>query len=187
MERPSFVPTFAAAPLELGQRAPDFRDLIDVEGRRLSLSSFDDAPLLVIIFSCNGCPTVKATEERMIALRAAYGPKGVRIVAVNSNNSYLSPADTYPEMVKRAREKGFNFPYLKDDDGSVGRAYGAISTPHAFLFDADRRLRYRGRIDDSRDPARVTVQDLQNAIDDLLGGRPVRVPETKPFGCAIVR
>jgi len=187
LERPSFVPTLTAAPLELGRRAPDFRDLIDVEGRRVSLSSFDDAPLLVIIFSCNGCPTVKATEERMIALQAAYGPKGVRIVAVNSNNSYLSPADTYPEMVKRAREKGFNFPYLKDDDGSVGQAYGAISTPHAFLFDADRRLRYRGRIDDSRDPARVTVRDLQNAIDDFLADRSVRVAETSPFGCAIVR
>lgn len=187
MEVPTGVRTPAVGPLELGQRAPEFRDLLGVDGRRFALSSFDEAPLLVVVFSCNGCPTVKASEDRMIALQEAYAPLGVQIVAINSNNSYLSPADTYPEMVKRAQEKGFNFPYLKDDDGSVGRIYGAISTPHAFLFDRNRRLRYDGRIDDSRDPARVTVRDLQNAIDDLLAGRPPRVSETKPFGCAIVR
>ncbi len=187
MELPTTMVNSAIASLALGARAPDFSDLLGADGRSWSLSSFDDRPLLVIIFSCNGCPTVKASEERWIALQAAYGPKGVRVVAVNSNNSYLSPADSYAEMVTRARERGFNFPYLKDDDGGVGRAYGAISTPHAFLFDAARRLRYRGRIDDSRDPARVVVRDLRNAIDDLLEGRAVQVPETKPFGCAIVR
>ncbi len=187
MALPTAVRTPTVAPLEVGQRAPDFRDLLGIDGRRLALSSFDDAPLLVVIFSCNGCPTVKASEDRIIALQEAYGPLGVQIVAINSNNSYLSPADTYPEMVKRAREKAFNFPYLKDDDGGVGRVYGAISTPHAFLFDRERCLRYNGRIDDSRDPARVTVHDLRNAIDDLLAGRPPRVAKTKPFGCAIVR
>ena len=187
MELPTATQEPGVVPLGLGQPAPEFRDLLGVDGRHLALSSFDDTPLLAIIFSCNGCPTVKATEDRMIALQAIFSPKGLQVVAINSNNSYLSPADTYPEMVKRAQEKGFNFPYLKDDDGSVGRAYGAISTPHAFLFDHARRLQYRGRIDDSRDPARVTVRDLQNAIDDLLAPRPVRVAETKPFGCAVVR
>lgn len=187
MEVPTATQASGVVPFGLGQRAPDFRDLLGVDGRRLGLSSFDDAPLLVIIFSCNGCPTVKASEERMIALQAAYSHNGLQLVAINSNNSYLSPADTYPEMVKRAREKGFNFPYIKDDDGSVSRAYGAISTPHAFLFDHARCLQYRGRIDDSRDPAHVTVRDLQNAIDDLLAHTPVRVAETKPFGCAVVR
>ncbi len=187
MELPIAAPTPRVVPLELGQQAPDFRDLLGVDGARLALSSFDDAPLLAIIFSCNGCPTVKATEERMIALQEAYSPRGLQLVAINSNNSYLSPADTYADMVKRAREKRFNFPYLKDDEGSVGRAYGAICTPHAFLFDQARGLRYRGRIDDSRDPARVTVRDLQNAIDDLLAHRDVRVAETNPFGCAVVR
>jgi peroxiredoxin len=187
MELPTATQAPSVVPLELGRPAPEFRDLLGVDGTRLSLASFSDTPLLAIIFSCNGCPTVKAAEERMIALQAAYSPRGLQLVAINSNNSYLSPADTYPEMVTRARDRRFNFPYLKDDDGSVGRAYGAISTPHAFLFDHSRRLQYRGRIDDSRDPARVTVRDLQNAIDDLLAHRPVRVAETKPFGCAIVR
>lgn len=187
MDLPIVAQRPPATPPKPGQRAPDFRDLLDVEGRRLGLTSFSDALLLVIVFSCNGCPTVKASEDRIIALQAANGPRGVQLVAINSNNSYLSPADTYAEMVRRAREKGFNFPYLKDDDGGTARAYGAISTPHAFLFDRERLLRYKGRIDDSRDPARVTVRDLQNAIDDVLADRPVRIAETKPFGCAIVR
>ena len=187
MELPTTVQGPAVGTLELGQRAPDFTDLLGVDGRRLSLSSFDHKPFLVLIFSCNGCPTVKASEDRMIAIQAAYGARGVQLLAINSNNSYLSPADTYPEMVKRAAEKGFNFPYVKDDDGTVGRQFGAISTPHVFVLDPERRVRYKGRIDDSRDPSQVTVRDLNNALDDLLAGRPVRVPETRPFGCAVVR
>jgi peroxiredoxin len=176
-----------APPLAIGETAPDFSELMDVSGRRYSLSSFGGQPWLVAIFSCNGCPTVKANEERLVALQAAYAAKGVQLVAINSNNSYLSPADTFPEMVRRAADRHFNFPYLKDDDGSVARRFGAISTPHLFLFDRERRLRYRGRIDDSRDPAKATRSDLENALNDLLAGQPVRVPETTPFGCAIVR
>ena len=108
------------------------------------------------------------------------------MLALNSNNSYLSPADTYAEMVLRVQEKSFNFPYVKDEDRTVAKAYGAICTPHAFLLDEERRLRYKGRIDDSRNPERVTVSDVRNAIDDLLAKRPVRVSETTPFGCSIV-
>ena len=122
-----------------------------------------------------------------MSLQRAYGPQGVQFFGINSNNPYLSPPDTYAEMVGRASSKGFNFPYAKDEDGRVARAFGAASTPHVFVLDRARRLQYQGRIDDSRDPARVTVRDLQNALDDLLAGRPVRVPETTPFGCAIVR
>lgn len=107
-------------------------------------------------------------------------------MAVNSNNSYLSPADTYSEMVLKVKEKGFNFPYVKDEGGTVAKAYRAICTPHAFVLDEDRRLRYRGRIDDSRNPDRVTISDLRNAIEDLLANTQVRVSETAPFGCSIV-
>jgi len=89
-------------------------------------------------------------------------------------------------MVLRVRDKGFNFPYIKDDDRTVARSYGAVCTPHVFLLDEERRLRYKGRIDDSRNPERVTVSDLRNAIDDLLANRPVRVSETTAFGCSIV-
>ena len=174
------------APLAIGDKAPDFDDLLAADGRRYSLSSFDGEQVLVIVFSCNGCPTVKAAEDRLIAIHEAYLPRGVQLIAINSNNSYLSPADTYPEMVKRATEKGFRFPYLKDEDRGVARSYGAACTPHAFVFDHERKLRYRGRIDDSRDPAKVTIRDLQKGLDDILAMRAVEVPETDPFGCAIV-
>ena len=173
--------------LEIGQKASDFQDLLGVDGRRYSLSSFDDKPLLVLVFSCNGCPTVKANEDRMIAIQKAYEPRGVQLVAINSNNAFLSPSDTFSEMVKRAQEKRFNFPYLKDEEGSVARNYGAITTPHVFVLDRERRLRYKGRIDETRDPARATYSDLENALGELLANRPIRVPETKPFGCVIVR
>lgn len=173
--------------LAIGQRAPDFGNLSGVDGGRYSLSSFTDKPVLVLIFTCNGCPTVKAEEERMIAIQEAYAHQGVQLVAINSNNAYLSPADTFPEMVQRAQEKRFNFPYLKDEDGSVADAFGAISTPHIFVLDSGRMLRYKGRIDDSRDPAKATSSDLEHALEGVLAHRTVRVPETKPFGCAIVR
>ncbi len=123
----------------------------------------------------------------MSALQEAYATQGVQLIAINSNNAYLSPADTFPEMVQRAQEKRFNFPYLKDEDGSVADAFGAISTPHILVLDSGRMLRYKGRIDDSRDPSRATYSDLEYALEDVLAQRQVRVPETKPFGCAIVR
>jgi len=173
--------------LAIRQRALDFRNLSGVDGERYSLSSFADKPVLVLMFSCNGCPTVKAEEERMIAIQEEYTHQGVQLVAINSNNTYLSPADTFPEMVQRAQEKRFNFPYLKDEDGSVADAFGAISTPHIFVLDGGRILRYKGRIDDSRDPSKATYSDLEHALEDILAQRTVRVSETKPFGCAIVR
>lgn len=173
--------------LAVGQSAPDFRKLPGVDGRHYSLSSFADKPVLVLIFSCNGCPTVKAEEERMIEIQETYAPDGVQLVAINSNNAYLSPADTFAEMVRRAQEKRFNFPYLKDEDGSVAETFGAISTPHVFVVDSKRILRYKGRIDDARDPANATFSDLEHALEDVLAHRTVRVTETRPFGCAIVR
>jgi hypothetical protein len=122
----------------------------------------------------------------MIKIQKDYGAKSVQLLALNSNNAYLSPADAYAEMVMRVQEKGFNFPYVKDEGGTVARSYGAQCTPHVFLTDEERRLRYRGRIDDSRNPDRVTISDLRNAIEDLLANRSVGVPETTPFGCSIV-
>jgi peroxiredoxin len=172
--------------LGIGARAPSFEDLLGVDGHRYSLSSFDAKPFLVVIFSCNGCPTVKANESRMVEIQNKYASQGLQIVAINSNNAYLSPADTYEEMEKRAQERQFNFPYLKDHDGSVARNYGAISTPHVFVLDGERRLRYSGRIDETRDPANASYSDLENALGDLFANRTVKVPETQPFGCAIV-
>ncbi len=170
----------------IGGGAPDFGNLLGVDGERYSLSSFQDKRLLVPLFISNGCPTVKACQDRMIKIQKDYAGRGVQLLALNSNNPYLSPADTYAEMVLRVEEKSFNFPYVKDEDRTVARAYEALCTPHVFLLDEERRLRYNGRMDDSRNPERVTVSDLRNAIDDLLANRPVRVSETTPFGCSIV-
>ena len=174
-------------PISLGGQAPPFTGLMGVDGRSYALHSFDDKAVLVLVFVGNGCPTVRLYEERLAQLRDRHGDAGVQIVLVNSNNPHLSPSDTYERMVERAESSALPFPYVKDPDGSLARACGAISTPHAFVFDAERRLRYRGRIDDSRTGRRVTSHDLDHAITDLLAGRSVREPETAPFGCAIVR
>ena len=173
-----------ASTLELGAPAPDF-DLPGVDGKRYSLAAFEGKPALVVVFSCNHCPYVKAYEDRMVSIQGDYADKGVQFVAINSNDDKAYPEDGFPEMVERAREKSFNFPYLRDESQKVVEAYGGVCTPHVFAFDGTRVLRYRGRIDDSRDPSKVTTHDLRNALDDLLQGKEVRVPDTRPFGCSI--
>lgn len=173
--------------LALGSTEANFHELPAVDGKNYSLASFAGHRLLVVAFICTGCPTVKANEDRLVALQEKYRWAGVQVIAINANNPYLSPPDTFAEMTRRAHDKGFNFPYLKDEDGAVADLFGAISTPHIFLLDPSRRLVYKGRIDDTRDPARATYSDLENALRDVFAGTPVRVPETIPFGCAIVR
>lgn len=173
--------------LALGSTVANFHELPAVDGKNYSLASFAGHRLLVVAFICTGCPTVKANEDRLVALQEKYRWAGVQVIAINANNPYLSPPDTFAEMTRRAHDKGFNFPYLKDEDGAVADLFGAISTPHIFLLDPSRRLVYKGRIDDTRDPARATYSDLENALRDVFAGTPVRVPETIPFGCAIVR
>jgi peroxiredoxin len=172
-------------PAELMTKAPGFTGLKGVDGKEYSLSSFADRKLLVLIFMANRCPTARVYTDRMNAIQSDYGGRGVQLVAVNSDSQYLFSTETYPEMVKISQERGFTFPYLKDLDQDMARTYGALVTLHAFVLDQDRLFRYRGRIDDSRDPDLVTVNDLRNALDDLLEGRPVSVPETRPFACAI--
>jgi hypothetical protein len=175
-----------APEVALGPDAPELSCVPGVDGRRYSLLSFGDAALLVLVFLGTGCPTAKACEEELFDLQAAYGPRGVQVVAVNPNSPYLSPPDTLAGMARRAAERGYPFPYLKDEAGVLARACGATRTPEAFVFDRGRAMRYRGRIVDARDPARVRRRDLREALDDLLAGRPVRVPETEAFGCSIV-
>jgi thiol-disulfide isomerase/thioredoxin len=171
--------------LALKETAPNFEDLPGTDGKKYSLASFSDKPVLVVIFSCNNCPYVQAYEDRLISIQRDYAGKGVQLVAINSNDEGAYPEDSYPEMVKRAKEKGFNFAYLRDKDQSVVDSYGGICTPHVFAFDDKRVLRYRGRIDDSKDPSQVKSPDLRNALDDITNGRDVRTPDTKPFGCSI--
>ena len=176
----------SATPIALGDVAPPFAGLIGTDGVAYSTDSFEDASVLVLVFVGNGCPTVRLYEERLATIDVRYRERGARIVLVNSNNPYLSPPDTRQRTVERAARSALSFVYLQDPDGSLARACGAICTPHAFVFEADRRLRYRGRIDDSRTGQSVTTSDLSDAIADVLDRRSVRVAETAPFGCAIV-
>jgi len=176
----------AQAELGLGDYVPDFRDLPGTDGRRYSSTSFRDSRQLVLIFVGNACPSVKAYGSELRRIHELYGPAGAQLVTVNSNKDYLSPSDTYAEMVEVAEARGWGFPYLKDEDGALAKGCGALTTPHAFVFDGDRKLRYRGRITDSRDPSKATSTDLTNAIEDLQAGRRVKEPETQPIGCSIV-
>ena len=170
--------------LPLGSFAVDFQ-LKGVDGKTHSLNSFSDKKSLVVVFSCNHCPYVVAYEGRMVQVQKDYSPKGVTLVAINSNDDSGYPEDSYPNMIKRAREQGFNFPYLRDETQEIAKKYGAICTPHVFAFDQQRRLQYKGRIDDNRNPESVKTKDLRNALDAILAGHKPSVQETRPFGCSV--
>jgi peroxiredoxin len=171
--------------LPIGAAAPPFEDLLGTDGGRYGLSRLADREVLVLIFSSNRCPTAHAYADRMNALQAEYGPRGVQLVAINSNDPHLYPDESFTRMVERAAEDGYTFPYLVDAGQHVARAFGATCTFHAFVLDRDRRLRYQGRFDSSRIAANVTDHDLRNALDDVLDGREVRVPTTRAFGCSL--
>lgn len=173
-----------AAGLQIGDPAPDF-SLPGIDGENHSLDDYKDSPVLVVIFTCNTCPVVHAYEERMIAIQKDYADKGVQFVGINPNSLDVMPGDSLEKMKERAAEKGYNFPYLRDDSQEVARTYGARVTPHVFLFDKDRKLVYKGRIDDNRNPVAVTTNDLRNALDAVLEGRPVEPAVTTEFGCTV--
>jgi len=175
----------AAPTLAIGAAAPGFEGLLGVDGRRYGSSTWADAEAVVLAFTSNRCPTVKAYAGRLEALRRDLEPRGVRLAAINSNDPRLYPDEAYERMVERAREDGYRFPYLADPDQSVARAYGARCTFHLFLLDRARRLRYQGRFDDARLEERVTRHDLRDALEDVLAGRAVRTPVTRPFGCSL--
>jgi peroxiredoxin len=178
--------TMSPAQLALGDVVSEFHGLRGVDGNAYSLSSFDGHPIVVLVFVGNGCPSVRAYGEELKRIHQIYRVRGVQVVAVNANSSHLSPPDTFIRMVEAAEEWGWPFPYLKDEAGRLARALGAVTTPHAFVFDSHRRLSYRGRVADSRDPLRASTHDLTNALDDLIAGRSVAVADTKPLGCSIV-
>jgi peroxiredoxin len=164
--------------------APSF-DLPGVDGRNHSLDDYADAAILVLIQSCNHCPWVQAWEGRMNAIARDYVDRGVRVVAISSNDPVAYPEDDFPAMVERAREQGFVFDYLFDEDQSVARALGSERTPEVFAFDGDRRLAYHGVIDDDREGDNVTQHYLRDALEALLAGERPAVPETRPLGCTV--
>jgi peroxiredoxin len=141
---------------------------------------------LVVVFTCNHCPFAKSYQERIIALQRDYKDKGVQLVAINPNNEQAYPSDSFEKMKKRAKAKGYNFPYLRDRTQAAALAYGASVTPDVFVFDQERKLRYRGRIDDAPwKPKNVKHRDVRNAILRLLEGKTVEKAVTTPLGCSI--
>ena len=188
-------PDFDHQTLEIGAAAPDFK-LVGVDDRTYSLASFKDARILVVIFTCNHCPTAQCYEDRIIQMTKDYADKKVAVVAIMPNDpqslrldelDFSDLGDSFAEMKIRAKEKKFNFPYLYDGETeSVSRAYGPVATPHVFIFDRERKLRYEGRIDDMENPFKTPGQtDARNAIDALLSNREVPVKTTKVFGCSV--
>jgi thiol-disulfide isomerase/thioredoxin len=184
----------APTPLPLGSPAPDF-SLPGVDGKTWTLRDFDASPVLAIIFTCNHCPTAQYYEERIKQLATVYAGKGVAVVAISPNSpaavrldelGWTDLSDSLEEMKIRARDAGFNFPYLYDGDtGEASARYGPLVTPHAFLFDRERRLRYVGAIDDSERIQHVETHHLRDAIDALLAGRNPPVAQTKVVGCSV--
>jgi thiol-disulfide isomerase/thioredoxin len=181
--------------LEIGQTVPGF-DLPGIDDRNYTVNDFSQYPFLVIMFTCNHCPTAQAYEDRIIELVKYYRPKGVGFVAIMPNSitalslselGYTDMGDDLPDMKIRARDKGYNFPYLFDGaDQKVSLKFGPVATPHVFVFDKDRKLRYSGRIDDTENPyISPNQEDLKEALDALLSNKSVPVEQTKTFGCSV--
>ena len=172
------------APLALGQEAPDF-DLPAIDGQRYSLASFEQKPVLVIIFSANHCPYVGSWEDRMIALGKEFGERGVAFALISSNDAEKFPQDSFEEMRKRAEERSYPFPYLYDETQAAAREYGATRTPEVFLFDEKRVLRYHGAIDSDYEEGPDLQPYLRNALEQVLGGQEVTTAETPAVGCSL--
>lgn len=172
--------------LSPGAAAPEFDSLPGVDGKLYSLNSFETASILVLSFTCNHCPYAVAYEERFNNLAKKYQPQSVAFVAINSNDENDYPQDSFENMQIRARERGFVFPYIQDKSQSVARSYGAVCTPHIFVFDQKRILAYEGRIDDNwREPDLVTSHELRDVLDAMLAGQDLPPKGGNPIGCSI--
>jgi len=190
---PIEVPEQEVKTLTVGSKAPDFR-LPGTDAKFHTLSDYKEAKALVIIFTCNHCPTAQAYEERIKDISKDYQSKKVQVIAISPNSplgllheelGFSDLGDTYEDMVVRAEAHSFNFPYLYDgDDQKVSLAYGPVATPQCFVFDENRILKYVGRVDSSEKPGTAKGEDLRNAIDAVLVGKEIAEPTTKTFGCS---
>ncbi len=181
-------PALLAGGIKIGDKAEDFR-LKNVDGKLVSLSDYKDAKGFVVVFTCNHCPYAKAYQDRLIEIDRKYKTMGFPVIAINSNDDQIVPEDSYAEMIKRAKEKKFTFPYLRDEDQKVVTSYGAERTPHVYLLNkegTDLIVRYIGAIDDNyKDPDAVSKKYLENAIHALLKGELPDPSITKAIGCTI--
>ncbi len=168
--------------VEIGQKAPDWADLADVDGQRHSLKDYAQSKVLVVVFLANHCPVASAYEQRFVEFAGKYQPLGVQLVAVCASQS---EADSVPRMQERAKAGKFNFPYLHDPSQKSARDLGALVTPHVFVFDAQRKLAYMGAFDDANVAANVERHYVRDAVTALLAGTPIETTESRPRGCAI--
>jgi peroxiredoxin len=170
--------------IAIGDPAPGFR-LPTTDGGEVTLGELEGAPAVIVAFWCNHCPYVRAWEDRFNDLAREYSARGVATVAICANDDTTHPADSFDNMVVRASEKGYVFPYARDDSQEVPRAYGAERTPEIFVLDAERRVAYHGAIDDSSDPDAASESYLRDALDAVLAGAAPEVAQTRPVGCTI--
>jgi peroxiredoxin len=171
--------------LQIGDPAPGF-SLPATDGRTYSLEDFSSAPVLVVFFTCNHCPYVIGSDEQTRRTVEKFSPDGVAFVGINSNSAAVHADDDFPHMVARMEEHGFPWKYLYDESQDVARAYGALRTPHFYVFDSARKLVYTGRgIDQPRDWTQATTNELEAAVTAALEGRPPEVPLTNPIGCNV--
>jgi peroxiredoxin len=171
--------------LQIGDKAPDFR-LPATDGKTYSLDDFKTSRILVVFFTCNHCPFVTGSDEVTRATVLRFQEKGVGFIGINSNSENTHPEDGFDNMVRRMNEQKFPWVYVRDTSQDVARAYGALRTPHFFVFDEERRLVYTGRgVDNPRNTAEMTTNDLERALEELVAGKPVSVPLTNPIGCNV--
>ena len=168
--------------VSVGEKAPDFSDMPGIDGKKHGLSEYDEAKGVVVVFTCNHCPVAVAYEDRLVALQKEYGQRGVQLVAICST---FEPGNEIDALKERAESKKFDFPYLRDADQKIGRAYGAAKTPHVFLLDGDRKIAYMGAIDDNETPEKVSKHYLRDAVDSVLSGKEPATQETQAVGCGI--
>lgn len=171
--------------LQIGESAPDFK-LTATDGLTYQLSDFDDVPVLVVFFTCNHCPYVIGSDEVTRQTVNKFAPQGVKFVGINSNSKATKPGDDFDHMVARMEEHNFPWLYLHDEPQEIALAYGALRTPHFYVFDQDRKLVYTGRaVDNPKDTSKITVNDLDQALEEHLAGRQISVPLTNPLGCNV--
>lgn len=171
--------------LQINEKAPPF-NLPATDGKTYSLIDFNEYEYLVLFFTCNHCPYVINSDEVMRSTVEKYAPKGIKFVAINSNSKNTYAEDSFENMIKRMEEHKFPWIYLYDETQKVALEYGALKTPHYFVFDMNRLLQYTGRaVDNPRDPTKITSYDLEKTLDELLSGKPVETKVTNPIGCNV--
>ena len=171
--------------LQIGDRTPNFK-LPATDGTTYSLASFAKAKVLVVFFTCNHCPYVTGSDEVTRSTVQRFKDKGVAFIGINANSENTHPTDDFDHMVSRMNEHLFPWIYARDKSQEAAKAYGALRTPHFYIFDHDRELVYTGRgVDSPRDTAKMTVNNLGRALEELLAGQPITIPVTNPIGCNV--